>query len=67
VKVVFGLPVQPIDATHATEPLAAGINPRFVSDRLGHSTVAFTPDVYGHVIPDLEEDALEKIGAGIGI
>ena len=51
--------------THATELLAAKINPRLVSDRLGHSTVAFTLDVYGHVIPDMEENALEKIGVGI--
>ena len=53
--------------THATELLAVGTNPRLVSDRLGHSTVAFTLDVYGHVIPDMEVDALEKIGVGIEI
>lgn len=51
--------------THATELLAARVNPRLVSDRLGHSTVAFTLDVYGHVIPDMEQDALDKIGANV--
>ena len=28
--------------THATQLLAAGINPRVVSERLGHAEVAFT-------------------------
>jgi integrase len=51
--------------THATELLAAGVDPRLVSDRLGHATVAFTLDAYGHVIPDMEQDAVDKIGANV--
>jgi integrase len=37
--------------THATHLLAAGENPRLVAERLGHASVAFTLDTYGHVQP----------------
>ena len=43
--------------THASLALAAGVNPKVVSDRLGHATVSMTLDVYSHVIPALQEDA----------
>jgi integrase len=41
--------------------LGASIHPKVVSDRLGHSTVAFTLDVYSHCTPALAQDAAEKI------
>lgn len=47
--------------THATLALAAGIHPKVVSERLGHSTVAFTMDVYSHAIPSMEAEAAETI------
>jgi integrase len=47
--------------THATLGLAAGIQAKIMSDRLGHSTVAFTQDVYMHVIPKMEEEAAAKV------
>jgi integrase len=37
--------------------LRAGVNPKVVSERLGHATVSFTLDVYSHVMPGLQEDA----------
>jgi integrase len=49
--------------TQATLALAASIHPKIVSDRLGHSTVAFTLDVYSHCVPALAQDAAEKIAA----
>ncbi|MCZ7665166.1 MAG: site-specific integrase [Thermoleophilia bacterium] len=49
--------------THATLALMAGINPRVVADRLGHSTVALTLDVYSHAIPSMEEEAAARIAA----
>ncbi len=47
--------------THASLALAAGIHPKVVSERLGHSTVAFTMDVYSHAIPSMEAEAAETI------
>jgi len=49
--------------THATPALAAGVHPRVVSDRLGHSTVALTLDVHSHAVPSLEEEAVVRIAA----
>ncbi len=43
--------------THATLALQAGVHPKVVSERLGHTTVAMTLDVYSHAIPALQEDA----------
>jgi len=47
--------------THASLALAAGINPKVVSERLGHATISITLDTYSHVIPAMQEDAAEKI------
>jgi integrase len=46
--------------THATLMLKSGIHPKIVSERLGHSTVAFTLDTYSHVVPGLQEAAAKK-------
>jgi integrase len=32
----------------------AGENPKMVSERLGHSNIALTLDVYTHVLPDMQ-------------
>jgi integrase len=45
--------------THASLLLAAGVNPKVVSERLGHSSVAFTLDSYAHVMPGMQPDAAE--------
>ena len=46
--------------THATELLRAGVHPKIVSERLGHSSVKITLDRYSHAIPDLQTEAAEK-------
>ena len=46
--------------THATLMLVAGENPKVISERLGHSSVAFTGDVYSHVVPGIQESAAER-------
>lgn len=45
--------------THATLLLAAGVNPKVVSERLGHSSVSFTLDTYAHVMPGMQPEAAE--------
>lgn len=49
--------------TCATLALSARVNPKVVSELLGHSTVAITLDIYSHVLPDMQEDAAAVIGA----
>jgi integrase len=46
--------------THATLLLRAGVNPKVVSERLGHSSVAFTLDTYAHVMPGMQPEAAEQ-------
>jgi integrase len=46
---------------HAELLLASGANPKTVSSRLGHSSVAFTMDVYAAAIPQLEEQAAQVV------
>ena len=49
--------------THATHLLAAGVNVRVVSERLGHASTAFTLDVYGHVLPGQQAEAAAAAAA----
>ena len=48
--------------THATMLLMAGVNIKIVSQRLGHSSVSFTLDTYGHVIDEMERSAADMMG-----
>jgi integrase len=50
---------------HATLLLARGVPIKVVSERLGHSTVAFTLDTYAHVLPAMDRDAALAIGAAL--
>jgi integrase len=49
--------------THATLALAAGVHPKVVQERLGHSSVAMTLDLYSHAVPAMEADAASRIAA----
>ena len=51
--------------TWATLALQAGIHPKVVSDRLGHSTVNITLDTYSHVVPSLDADAADLVAERI--
>jgi integrase len=52
---------------HCALALAAGVNPRVVQERLGHSSVAFPLDRYSHVVPAMQEDAAETVARLIGL
>ena len=49
--------------THATLLLKAGVNPKIVSERLGHASVVITLDTYSHVLPDMQDEAVDRLGA----
>jgi integrase len=48
--------------TMATAALQAGIHPKVVQERLGHSSIAITLDSYSHVAPTLQREAADKLG-----
>lgn len=60
-----GLPdtIRLYDLRHsmATLLLAAGENPKVVSERLGHSSVVLTLDTYSHVLPTMQQAATRKL------
>jgi integrase len=46
--------------THASLLLKQGIHPKVVQERLGHTTISTTLDIYSHVAPGLQEAAALK-------
>ena len=51
--------------THATMLLKANVHPKVVSERLGHASISLTLDTYSHVLPTIQETAVEAIGASL--
>ena len=45
----------------ATLLLSEGIHPKIVSERLGHSRVSITLDLYSHVTPTMQQQAVEAM------
>jgi len=52
------------DLRHSTATLllSEGINPKIVSERLGHASIVLTLDTYSHVLPDMQKEATSKLG-----
>lgn len=51
--------------SHASQLLRAGIHPKVISERLGHSKVGFTMDVYSHLLPGMQEEAAQKTNTAL--
>jgi integrase len=51
--------------TPATQLLLAGVHRKIAQGRLGHSTIATTMDIYGHVCDTLQKDAAAKIDVAL--
>ena len=51
--------------THITDLLRAGVHPKVVSERAGHSSVAFTLDRYAHVSLEMQQAAAEQMDAAL--
>jgi len=49
--------------SHATHMLAAGVHPKIAQERLGHSSVGITLDLYSHVLPGMQEEAVSRVDA----
>lgn len=51
--------------TCATLLLLHNVNPKVVSERLGHASISITLDTYSHVLPSMQKDAADAIGAAL--
>lgn len=49
--------------THASILIFQGVDPKTISARLGHTDVAFTLSVYGHLFPGKDEAAAREVDA----
>ncbi len=47
--------------TCATLLLSRNVNPKIVSEMLGHANIAITLDTYSHVLPDMQERAAKAL------
>ncbi|MBM3531157.1 MAG: site-specific integrase [Alphaproteobacteria bacterium] len=51
--------------SHASHLLAENVHPKVVQERLGHSSIAITMDIYSHVMPNMQTDAAAKVDAAL--
>ena len=49
--------------TAATLLLGQGVHPKIVSEMLGHSTINITLDLYSHVTPTMQKEAVQALDA----
>ena len=52
--------------THATLLLELGEHPKVVQERLGHSTITTTMNIYSHVTPTMQKAAVDHFAAHLG-
>ncbi|CAG7845788.1 Transposase from transposon Tn916 [Pseudoclavibacter triregionum] len=61
-----GIGLHTLRHSAATVMIENGVPLKIVSEILGHSSVAITGDVYGHVSPEVAADALDALGTALG-
>jgi integrase len=49
--------------SHATQLLLAGVHPKVAQERLRHSTISTTLDLYSHVTETMQQDAAARLDA----
>lgn len=52
--------------THASLLLKAGVEIKTISERLGHSSVGITYDIYSHLMPGMQREAVEALEKLLG-
>lgn len=61
-----GLPptdIRRLRHAHATALLKAGVHPKIVQERLGHSSIAVTMDIYSSVLPGMQREAVDLLAS----
>ena len=53
--------------THATVMLLQGVHPKVVQERLGHSKMSTTMDIYSHVVPSMQKDAVKRFAMALEV
>jgi integrase len=53
--------------SHATHLLMANVHPKIVQERLGHANIATTMDLYTHVMPGMQDEAVRRVDATLRV
>ncbi|SEN82081.1 site-specific integrase [Bradyrhizobium sp. OK095] len=57
----WGMTLHKMRHTHASHMLAAKVHPKVVQERLGHSSIAITMDIYSHLMPNMQGEAAAAV------
>jgi integrase len=50
----------------STMLLSLGVHPKVVQEILGHSQISMTMDIYSHVLPTMQQEAMRKLNDALG-
>ena len=59
----FQIRLHDLRHSHATHMLASGVHLKIAQERLGHSSVGITLDLYSHVLPGMQAEAVSRVDA----
>jgi integrase len=57
----WGVTLHKLRHSHASHLLASNIHPKIVQERLGHSSIAITMDIYSHLMPNMQSEAASAV------
>jgi integrase len=57
----WGVTLHKLRHSHASHMLAAKVHPKIVQERLGHSSIAITMDIYSHLMPNMQGEAAAAV------
>ncbi|MCT4572771.1 tyrosine-type recombinase/integrase, partial [Bacillus thuringiensis] len=60
------IPVHGLRHTHAVLLLEAGVEMKYIQERLGHKSIEITSNIYSHVTPKIIENEQSKYEAYVG-
>jgi integrase len=61
----WGVTLHKLRHSHASHMLAANIHPKVVQERLGHSSIAITMDIYSHLMPNMQSEAAAAVDGAL--
>ena len=57
----WGMTLHGLRHSHASHMLASNIHPKIVQERLGNSSIAITMDIYSHLMPNMQGEAVATV------
>jgi len=57
----WGVTLHKLRRSHASHMLASNVHPKIVQERLGHSSIAITLDIYSHLMPNMQGTAAATV------